>query len=777
MTTNLWLRCTITLACAAALSFGSALPAAAASLSAWQSSYPRPLEQTSGDYVPISDQSGILAVEVPDTWTDVEETEWTMDDEAVGTKLAAAPNLEDFYVDWGIPGVVLSYSESLPQEMTAEELLDTIDYSDTCEAGDRDEITDGPLVGVYQIWANCNDTTTAAITALGPADSSDYYLLVEIYAVDEQDLDALDHILETLTVGGDSSGAESTTTTTTDGALLDSVDTSDYEYSYVELSDPAIVALVPEEYGDVESAVWENSDGEPLGFTLTAAPNIQDFNDTWTAPGMIVKSAVDLSEALDPDEMLADDSLQENCTYDDRYTDERTTDDDVTYTIDYDWYNNCGDTESSYVAGLAQSDPPDEAVFFDFLIVDKADKEAFDVFLQSFSLDRELVASAAANAAGDIAADQTAGTETAGPVFVNVTDDSETISLRVPETWTDTASEDWDLGDGPIGAAFSAAPDLKGFNDAWDVPGVFVGVSEDVAAEFTPAEALDALDFTDDCTYDDRYDYESANLAGIYDVWADCGDIEGGTFVVLAANPVGEESPLVVLYINMPTEDDTAVFSELVDTLAVAGAVVAVDEAQQEELLSQPLAVVEVDSLNIRSGPGTNYNRVGVARQGDALVIDGQVDNCDWLKISAPDGTEGWASGKSQYVTLDTRCTDIPEAKRPAPPAERAPAQEGGTRGSQNDQGSSQSGSAAGESDQGCYRFQNQLGSELTVTFTRTENGKGTTFKVGGNGEVDKCFAPGRYTYTIDAPPPWNSINGELTVQAGDAFLFPISGE
>ena len=110
-------------------------------------SYPRPLEQTSGDYVPISDQSGILAVEVPDTWTDVEETEWTMDDEAVGTKLAAAPNLEDFYADWGIPGVVLSYSESLPQEMTAEELLDTIDYSDTCEAGDRDEITDGPLVG------------------------------------------------------------------------------------------------------------------------------------------------------------------------------------------------------------------------------------------------------------------------------------------------------------------------------------------------------------------------------------------------------------------------------------------------------------------------------------------------------------------------------------------------------------------------------------------------------------------------------------------------------
>jgi serine protease Do len=370
-------------------------------------------------------------------------------------------------------------------------------------------------------------------------------------------------------------------------------------------------------------------------------------------------------------------------------------------------------------------------------------------------------------------------------VFIDVMDDSETISLRVPETWTDSASEDWDLGDGPIGVSFTAAPDIQGFNDTWEVPGIFVGVSEDVAASFTPAEVLDVFDFAEDCTYDDRYDYESANLAGVYDVWADCGGVEGGTFVVLAATPVGEESPLVLLYINMPTEEDTAVFGELVDTLAVAGAVAAVDETTEEvapeELLAEPLAVVQVDSLNIRSGPGTNYNRVGVASQGDALVVEGQVDNCDWLRITSPDGVEGWASGKEQYVTLDTRCTDIPEAQRPAPPAESAAPQEGGARGGQDGASGSatgsQSGSAAGNAEQGCYRFQNQLGSELTLTFTRSDTGKGTTFKVGGNAELDKCFDPGRYTYTIDAPPPWNSINGELTVQAGDAFLFPISAE
>ena len=378
-----------------------------------QTGNPQPIQQASATYVPISDESGVLAVEVPDTWTDVEETEWSMNDEAVGTKLTAAPNLDDFYNDWGVPGVVLSYSESLPDEMTTEELLDTIDYSENCEKADREEITEGALVGIYQIWGKCDGTTTAAIAALEPADSPDYYVLVEIYAVDEADLDALDHILETLTVGGSSDsdgsgGGEETAATTpytaTEGSLLDSVKTAKLKYGYVELHDPAIVAVVPEDYAEFDAAAWESSEGDPLGFMLTAAPNIQDFNDTWTTPGIIVKSAVDMEETLDPDEMLKDESLEKNCTYDDRYTDERTTDDGVTYTIDYDWYNSCGDTDSSYVVGLAQSDPADEAIFFDFLIVDKADEEAFDTFLQSFTLDRELIATATATAAADTAA-------------------------------------------------------------------------------------------------------------------------------------------------------------------------------------------------------------------------------------------------------------------------------------------------------------------------------------------------------------------------------------
>lgn len=773
MTTHLWLRRTIALACVVALALGTALPAVASS--AWPAQAPKPTAtpKPSGDYVPISDNSGVLSMEVPASWTDVEETEWTMDDEPVGTKVAAAPSLDDFYSSWDVPGVVLSYSESLPQEMSVEDLLDTIDYSENCEEGERDDLPEGELVGMYQIWGNCDGTTTAAIAVLTPADSPDYYVLVEIYAVDEGDLDAMEHIIDTLTVGSTSQTDEPVVNTTTDSPLLDSVDTSDLIYEYVELKDPAIVAVVPKEYEEINAAVWKSSEGDPLGYTLTAAPNIQEFNDTWTTPGMLINSAIDLGESFDPDEILANDSLAESCTYDDRYTDEREVD-GVTYQIDYDWYNNCGETDSSYVAGLAQTDPADMAIFFDFLIADKADEEAFDVFLQTFSLDRELAAAAPTDST---AGDDTQPDTSAGPTFVDVVDDTGTISLRVPEAWTDTRSEEWDLGDGPIGSAFYAAPDVDAFNDNMNEPGVFVGVSEEMANSFSPDEALDVLDFSDSCTYDDRYDYESASLVGVYDVWTDCDELEGDNFIVLGANPVDETSPLLLLYINLPMEDDAVVFDEIVNSLAVAGAVDSAEATRQEALLDQPLAVVEVNSLNIRSGPGTNYNRVGVANQGDALAIQGQLDNCDWLQVTTADGIEGWASGKEQYVTLDTRCVDIPEAERPAPPAAAASSSDqGGARSGQNE-GNAAAGSQAANSSQGCYLFQNQLGAEVTITVTRSDTGKGTTFKVAGGAEVEKCFDPGRYTYTMDAPPPWNSINGDLEVQAGDAFLWPISGE
>jgi hypothetical protein len=77
---------------------------------------------------------------------------------------------------------------------------------------------------------------------------------------------------------------------------------------------------------------------------------------------------------------------------------------------------------------------------------------------------------------------------------------------------------------------------------------------------------------------------------------------------------------------------------------------------------------------------------------------------------------------------------------------------------------------------QGCYLFQNFLGADVTVTLTAQDWEWSDSFLLAPGAEKAYCLDPGRYTYTLDAPPPWGSTNGELTVQAGDMFLFPIRG-
>jgi hypothetical protein len=77
---------------------------------------------------------------------------------------------------------------------------------------------------------------------------------------------------------------------------------------------------------------------------------------------------------------------------------------------------------------------------------------------------------------------------------------------------------------------------------------------------------------------------------------------------------------------------------------------------------------------------------------------------------------------------------------------------------------------------QGCYLFQNFLGADVTVTLTAQDWEWSDSFTLAPGGERAYCLDPGRYTFTLDAPPPWGSTNGELIVQAGDMFLFPIRG-
>lgn len=72
---------------------------------------------------------------------------------------------------------------------------------------------------------------------------------------------------------------------------------------------------------------------------------------------------------------------------------------------------------------------------------------------------------------------------------------------------------------------------------------------------------------------------------------------------------------------------------------------------------SQGIVRILVD-LNIRSGPGVRYGRVGFLLRDEHAVVIGRDDQSGWWKIQCPPASEAaecWISGGSQFTLLESR--------------------------------------------------------------------------------------------------------------------------
>lgn len=149
-----------------------------------------------------------------------------------------------------------------------------------------------------------------------------------------------------------------------------------------------------------------------------------------------------------------------------------------------------------------------------------------------------------------------------------------------------------------------------------------------------------------------------------------------------------------------------------------------------------PISGTVIKNANLRAGPGTNYAVVGTVRAGQAVTITEKNAAGTWFHL---DSNKWIASFLVKVKETPSSQDNLPDA-------------------------------------QGCYLFQNQLSAELTITAIRIDTNHSTTFKVpsGQATSTPACLDPGHYNYTIDAPPPWASINGELDVKAGDRYLIPV---
>jgi serine protease Do len=169
--------------------------------------------------------------------------------------------------------------------------------------------------------------------------------------------------------------------------------------------------------------------------------------------------------------------------------------------------------------------------------------------------------------------DQVAGTSGDYSEYITVMDDYGAIQVSIPAVWYEIDGSPW-LSDGDvIGASISAAANLDNFYNTYDEPGVFFGVSDDIATLAGYIQLLDAYreSFSADCRYEGRSKYEDSAFEGSYDVYSRCSGSDN-TLVVMSARPqVYKTSMLISVFVNIKSDADVAALDEILRTFDIVG--------------------------------------------------------------------------------------------------------------------------------------------------------------------------------------------------------------
>src|SRR5262249_34539383 len=79
------------------------------------------------------------------------------------------------------------------------------------------------------------------------------------------------------------------------------------------------------------------------------------------------------------------------------------------------------------------------------------------------------------------------------------------------------------------------------------------------------------------------------------------------------------------------------------------------------------IMTVKADSLNLRSGPGTNYGKLATLLQGARAQLVGRLADSSWCYVNYQ-GTVGWVSANTDFTATQGNCNDVPVISPPPSP-------------------------------------------------------------------------------------------------------------
>ena len=409
------------------------------------------------------------------------------------------------------------------------------------------------------------------------------------------------------------------------------------DYRTVRDSSGAVSFDVPDLWTDTNERPW-NWDGTVVGSQLIVAPNVEGFLKDWGVPGVAFSWSSSLQATFTTQQIVRALDLTDDCAY----SDYDSWDDSkgLGYSAFY------ADCPNNMVAVVAAFEPPDAAYVYKYELWSHEDdfEEVFARIADSHVVYGDLPGSSTTAIVTDVSA----------PALNLVVDEGRRIFVTVPPLWKDVVSEPIEDEDGVLGTRLTVAEDSRDFRKYWGESGIDIRVYDE-AGYSDVDEWLDIIDYNDDCTYGQRYPFESEYLTGRYELWFDCGAAAGSTFLQFALRTKTDTDMMVTVHIGFATDAESEVLTPLMDSLAVLGGFAPGG-------LGETTVTVVADTLNIRTGPGTAYDLAAQLTRGSTASAVGQSGNCAWYLLEDANGKRGWVSGDPQYTRLNGNCADLPSS-------------------------------------------------------------------------------------------------------------------
>jgi len=154
-------------------------------------------------YIRVNDDTGLLAVEIPEGWSDVDGRPFEENGEVIGPAVAASTNLAEFSGGFGTAGVLFIASRVWAQTLDERGLLDKFSFKANCSRKERSyTYDDGLYTGTLDIYSDCQDGHGYFVLAATPSDLS-FLILLLVGIESEADQSTIGRIVDSFKVLGD----------------------------------------------------------------------------------------------------------------------------------------------------------------------------------------------------------------------------------------------------------------------------------------------------------------------------------------------------------------------------------------------------------------------------------------------------------------------------------------------------------------------------------------------------------------------------------------------